>query len=68
MKITWKRTVMNIVWRNPNKIVSKGVRIVKTGRLEAPHQLQLFYRSASGVGILGTEFELRVNRKPLHAA
>ncbi len=57
---------MKIIWRNPNKIDSKGVSLVKTGRLETEDQLQLFYRSSLGSGILGTDFELRVNRK--HAA
>ncbi len=59
---------MKIVWRNPNKIVSKKVSIMKTGRLEAAGQVQLFYRSSAGPGILGTEFELRVNCSKLLAA
>jgi hypothetical protein len=54
---------MKIVWRNPNKIVPKKVSIVRTGRLEAADQVQQFYRSSLGSGILGTEFELLVNRE-----
>ncbi len=54
---------MKIVWRNPNKQASRAVSVVKTGRLEMEHQVQLFYRSAWGPGIFGTEFEVRVNRK-----
>jgi len=54
---------MKIVWRNPNKTVSKKVSIVRTGRLEAADQVQQFYRSSLGSGILGTEFELLVNRE-----
>jgi len=57
---------MKIVWRNPNQVVSQGVCLVKTGRLETENEVQLFYRSAAGEGLLGTQFELRVNRK--HAA
>jgi hypothetical protein len=53
---------MTIVWRNPNKIGSKRVSIVRTGRVEATDLLQLFYRSSSGLGILGTHFELLVSR------
>jgi len=59
---------MKIVWRNPNKIGPNRVSVVKTGRKDAPEQVHLFYRSWSGSGILGTEFELRVNRKSLPAA
>jgi hypothetical protein len=59
---------MKIVWRNPNSIVSQRIRIIRTGRLEAAGQVQLFYRSSAGPGILGIEFELRVNRSKLHAA
>ena len=60
---------MKIVWRNPNPIVSKRVSITRTGRLEEAGQVQLFYRSSSaGPGILGTGFELRVNRSKLHTA
>ena len=59
---------MKIVWRNPNLIVSKSVTIVKTGRLEEAGQVQLFYSSSAGPGVLGIEFELRVNRSKLHAA
>lgn len=54
---------MKIVWRNPNRLAFKGVSIVKIGRLETEDGVQLLYRSASGAGIFGTEFELRVNRK-----
>jgi hypothetical protein len=57
---------MKIVWRNPNKINPKKVFIVKTGQLEVAGQVQLFYRSSAGAGMLGTEFELFVNRT--HAA
>jgi hypothetical protein len=53
---------MKIVWRNPNKTILKKVSIIRTGRLEAAGQVQQFYRSSSGPGIIGTEFELRVNR------
>jgi hypothetical protein len=53
---------MKIVWRNPNKTGSKRMSIVRTGRVEAADLLQLFYRSSSGLGILGTHFELLVNR------
>ena len=59
---------MKIVWRNPNKIVSTKVSIIRTGRIEAAFQVQQFYRSSAGPGILGMEFELRVNRSKLHAA
>ena len=59
---------MKIVWRNPSRVVSKRVSIIKTGRLEAAGQVQLFYRSSAGPGILGTEFELRVNCSKLNAA
>ncbi len=54
---------MKIVWRNPNNIAFRGVSVVKIGRVETEDGLQLFYRSASGAGILGTEFELRVHRE-----
>jgi len=54
---------MKIVWRNPNKIASSSVSIVKTGRLETENRVQLFYCSASGPGIFGTQFEVWVNRK-----
>ena len=57
---------MKIVWRNPNKIIPKKVSIVKTGQLEVAGQVQLFYRSSAGAGMLGTEFELFVTRT--HAA
>jgi len=53
---------MKIVWRNPDKAVSKKVSVTRTGRLEVAGQVQQFYRSSSGPGVLGTEFELRVNR------
>jgi hypothetical protein len=59
---------MKIVWRNPNKIVSGRVSIVRTGRLEAVGLVQLFYRSSAAFGILGPEFEVRVNCSKLHAA
>ena len=59
---------MKIVWRNPNPIVPKSVCIIKTGRAEEAGQVQLFYRSSPGPGVLGTEFELRVNCSKLHAA
>ena len=52
---------MKIVWRNPDKAVSKKVSVIKTGSVEVAGQVQQFYRSALGPGILGTEFELRVN-------
>jgi hypothetical protein len=57
---------MKIIWHNPKKITSKGASIVKTGWLETEDDLQFFYRSTHGPGILGTMFELRVNRT--HAA
>jgi len=53
---------MKIVWRNPNQTIPKKVSIIRTGRLEAAGQVQQFYRSSSGAGIIGIEFELRVNR------
>lgn len=60
---------MKIVWRNPNRVAPNRVSIVKTGESDTADQVQLFYRSSSGAGILGTEFELRVSRgKPVHAA
>lgn len=59
---------MKIVWRNPDNIISKKVSIVRTGRLEAAGLVQLFYRSSAASGILGLEFELRVNCSKLDAA
>lgn len=60
---------MKIVWRNPNWIPRRVVSIVKTGSLEATGALHLFYRSSAGPGVLGTLFEVHVNRGKLsHAA
>lgn len=53
---------MKIVWRNPNRIATKKTSIVRTGRVDAANLVQLFYRSSSGLGILGTHYELLVNR------
>ncbi|HTR26472.1 MAG TPA: hypothetical protein VMI10_21050 [Terriglobales bacterium] len=52
---------MKIVWRNPNTIIPKKVSIIKTGQLEVAGQVQLFYRTSAGAGMLGSEFELFVN-------
>jgi hypothetical protein len=60
---------MKIVWRNPNRMALKRISIVNTGRAEAEDLVQLFYRSSSGLGALGTDFELLVNlSRPRHAA
>ena len=59
---------MKIVWRNPNKIAGKRRCIVRTGRVEAADSVQLSYRSSSGPGILGTQFQLLVNRGKWQAA
>ena len=53
---------MKIVWRNPNPIIPPSFSIVKTLAIERPDTLRVFYRSSSGVGGLGTMFELLVNR------
>ena len=60
---------MRIIWRNPNKINPIKRSIIKTGYVEAPGGMYLFYRSALGEGILGTEFEVWMNRsRASHAA
>lgn len=58
--VVWTNT-MKIVWRNPNRILPSEVSIVSTGSLQEPGRVQRFYRSSSGLGILGTNFELWVN-------
>lgn len=62
-EIVWKRSGMKIIWRNPNRIAQNPVSIVSTGSLEEPGHVQRFFRSSSGLGILGTKFELWVNCK-----
>ncbi len=54
---------MKIIWRNPNRIAQNPMSVVSTGCLEEPSQVQRFYRSSWGLGILGTKFELWVNYK-----
>ena len=59
---------MKIVWRNPSRIATKKMSIVKTSRVEATDLVQQFYRSSSGLGILGTQYELLLNRGKWQAA
>jgi len=59
---------MKIVWRNPNGIAPIKMSIAKIGRVEAADIVQLLYRSSSCMGLLGTDFELLVNRSNRHAA
>ena len=58
-----KRSGMKIIWRNPNRIAQNPMSVVSTGCLEEPGQVQRFYRSSWGLGILGTKFKLWVNYK-----
>lgn len=53
---------MKIVWRNPNPINPTLFSIVKTLTIEQTDTLRVFYLSSTGVGVLGTMFELLVNR------
>ena len=59
---------MKIVWRNPNPIIPPSFSIVKTLAIERPDTLRVFYRSSSGLGALGTMFELLVNREAISRA
>jgi hypothetical protein len=52
---------MKIIWRNPNRVAQRPLSIVCTGGSNELGQVQKFYQSSSGVGILGTQFELWVN-------
>ena len=51
---------MNSFGANTNKVASNRTSIVRTGRVVAADLVQLFYRSSSGLEILGTNFELLV--------
>ena len=53
---------MKIVWRNPYLIEYKGPSIARTASMERAGKVLVFYRSSSGLGALGTIFELLVNR------
>jgi hypothetical protein len=67
--MVWKGFVMKIVWRNPESMTPKRISIINTGRVEAEELVQLSYRASSGVGILGTDFELLLNcSRPRHVA
>lgn len=59
---------MKIVWRNPNSINRTSFSIVKTLAMEQPDELRVFYRSSRGPGVLGTIFELLVNRDAVSRA
>jgi hypothetical protein len=60
-EIVWKKSVMKIIWRNSKRIVQNKFSIVCTGSSDETGQVQRFYHSSSGAGILGTKFELWVN-------
>jgi hypothetical protein len=64
----WKTASMKIIWRNSNTIARNPVSLVRTGRSDESGQLRRFYRSRAGLGILGTNFELWVNRKKSSSA
>lgn len=53
---------MKIIWRNPKRTAPKKVFIINTRRVDSEYVAKRFYHCSSGVGILGTEFELQVNR------
>jgi hypothetical protein len=59
---------MKIVWRNPNPIEHKGPSITRTASMEKAGKMVVFYRSSSGLGALGTIFELLVNRRAVSHA
>jgi hypothetical protein len=59
---------MKIVWRNPKPINRTSFSIVRTSAVQQPDELQVFYRSSSGPGALGTVFELLVNRDAISRA
>jgi hypothetical protein len=56
----WKTSSMRIVWRNSNNIAQNPVSVVCTGSADEPGQLRRFYQSRAGLGILGTNFELKI--------
>jgi len=60
-EIVWKKSVMKIIWRNPKRIARNKVSIVYTGSSAERGRAQRFYQSSSGLGILGTKFEVWVN-------
>ena len=53
---------MTIIWRNPKQVVPKNISVVNTDRVDGQDLVRLFYHCSSGLGILGTDFELLVNR------
>jgi hypothetical protein len=59
---------MKIAWRNPNPIERKGPSIARTASVEKSGKMLVFYRSSSGLGALGTIFELLVNRRAVSRA
>ena len=59
---------MKIVWHNPNPIESKGPSISRTASVERAGKVRVFYRSSSGLGALGTVFELLLNRQAVSQA
>ena len=59
---------MKIVWRNPNLIDRTPFSIVKTLAVEQPDELRVFYCSSRGPGVLGTLFEVLVNRDAVSRA
>jgi hypothetical protein len=60
---------MKIVWRNPNPIDRKRFSIARREAVEQGGKVLVFYQSSSGLGALGTIFELLANRRIVsHAA
>jgi hypothetical protein len=60
---------MKIVWRSPNPIVRTEPSLARTASMEKAGKMLVFYRSSSGLGALGTMFELLVTRRAVpHAA
>lgn len=67
-EIVWKKSVVKIIWRNSKTIAQNKLSVVCTGGSDEPGQVQKFYQSSSGLGILGTKFEVWVNCEKSPAA
>jgi len=62
--------MLEIVWRNPNRLVQARVIVDKTPRYNTETgEPEFIYRTNGGVGGEGIEYEVVVNsRQPVHAA
>jgi hypothetical protein len=70
----WGKTMMKIVWRNPNAspngIIPRKVCVVQI-RSDNPEsgQMRMIYHTVSSSKALAVEYEVLANRKkPVHAA